>query len=29
MLTAVISGVKFLTESEEKCAFSHTSACFY
>ncbi|CEE49126.1 hypothetical protein XAC908_990001 [Xanthomonas citri pv. citri] len=29
MLTVVISGVKFLTESEEKCAFYHTYACFY
>ncbi|CEE36949.1 hypothetical protein XAC3810_710001 [Xanthomonas citri pv. citri] len=29
MLTVVISGVKFLTESEEKCAFDRTYACFY
>ncbi|WP_146095071.1 MULTISPECIES: hypothetical protein [Xanthomonas] len=29
MLTAVKSGVKFLTESEAERAFHHTSACFY
>ncbi|MDV2449618.1 hypothetical protein [Xanthomonas hortorum] len=29
MLTALKSGVKFLTKSEVKCVFHHTSVCFY
>ncbi|UXM99741.1 hypothetical protein N8D55_19050 [Xanthomonas hortorum pv. pelargonii] len=29
MLTALKSGVKFLTKSEVKCVFHHASVCFY